>query len=126
MTGRRLPTQRTAISTIEKARTVTKCATAKIDGTAFTMSGTVNYDKKGGLLKQDYVSWHGKVSHNRAECDTDYVMYYGTTKHATMHLPFVKGQKAFFEDKNVSAKKYTYAKLDMDTSAGRYILRANE
>lgn len=114
-------------ATIEKARTASKFVTAKIDGTAYTISGTVNYDKKGGLLKMDYVSWHGNVSHNKKECGTDYDLYYGKVSYKTIHLPFVKdSQKSFFKDKNVSAKKYSYAKLDMDTPAGKYTLRANE
>lgn len=123
-----IPTQPRAVAdTIEKARTVSKYVTLKINGTAYTISGTVNYDKKGGLLNMDYISWHGNVSHNKKECSTDYVMYFGKEKYKTMHLPFVQDhQRTFYKEKNVSAKNYSYAKMDMDTPDKKYTLRANE
>lgn len=109
-----------------KLHSVSKYVTKKVDGTAYTVSGTVNYDKNGGLFSKDLVVWYGNVSHASKECGTDYVMYYGNEKHASIHLPYVKDyQKSFYKQKNV-AKKYTYAKLRMDTLAGKYVLCANE
>ncbi len=111
---------------VTKSHSASKYVTRKVNGTAYTVSGTVNYDKKGGLLSQDLVVWYGNVSHGSKECGTDYVMYYGKKEHAKIHLPYVKDyQKSFYKQKNVD-KKYTYAKLHMDTLAGKYELRANE
>lgn len=115
-----------AAATIEKARKASKYVTAMIDGTAYTISGTVNYDKKSGLAAKDYISWQGNVSHNLKICYTEYVLYYGKTKYRTTYLPYRNGHKYFFADKKVNAKDYSYAKLDMDTLAGKYTLRANE
>ncbi|MDO4166408.1 MAG: hypothetical protein Q4D32_03280 [Eubacteriales bacterium] len=120
------PSVVTAAIKVTKSHSASKYVTRKVDGTAYTVSGTVNYDKNGGLLSKDFAVWYGNVSHDRKECGTDYVMYYEKVEHARFHLPYVKDhQKSFYDQKNV-AKKYTYAKLRMDTLAGEYELRANE
>ena len=117
---------RAVAATITKAHTASKYVTRTVGRTAYTIAGTVNYDKNSGWATKDYISWHGNISHNSKECDTEYVMYIGGTQYKTMHLPFVKGQKSFFEDKKVNAKDNSYAKLHMDTLDGQFTLRANE
>lgn len=117
---------RAAVVNITRAHTASKYVTRTVDNTAYTVSGTVNYDKNSGLATKDYISWHGNISHNNKECDTDYVMYIQGTYYKSMHLPFVKGQKSFFEDKKVNAGDNSYANLKMDTLGGQFMLRANE
>ena len=50
-------------------------------------------------------------------------MYYGGKRHTGFHLPYIRNQKAFFEDKKIDAK-YKKATLRMDTFSGKYELIA--
>lgn len=114
-----------AVEPIIKTGTVSKYITKDIGGTAFTMSGMVSFDKKGGLFNMDYITWNGNVSHNKQECRTGYEMYLGTKLYKSIYLPHVKDKtRTFLVKTNQSAKKYSYAELHMDTPAGQYILRA--
>lgn len=113
-------------ATITKTRTASKYLTRKVDGTAYSISGVVDYEKSEGWATKDFITWFGNVTHNSKECGTDYTLYYGDTRYKVMHLPFVKGQKDFSENKKVKAKSYSFAKLHMDTLAGQYTLCAKE
>ncbi len=42
--------------TISRTHTASKYVTKVIEKVAYTVSGTVNYDKKSGLMTKDYVS----------------------------------------------------------------------
>lgn len=111
--------------TISRTHTASKYVTKVIEKVAYTVSGTVNYDKKSGLMTKDYVSWHGNISKADSHCETDYIMYYGGKRHTGFHLPYIRNQKAFFEDKKIDAK-YKKATLRMDTFSGKYGLIAKE
>lgn len=115
-----------ATKIVRSKRSVSKYVTYKIDGTAYTVSGTANYDKNGGLLKRDYVTWSGSVSHNKSECGTDYTMYIQEKKQKdTQHIPTRTGKKSFLVKKNVDPTN-CYAKLIMDTANGKYALYVDE
>lgn len=119
-------TSEAATQAVRKKRTVSKYVTYKINGTAYTVSGTANYDKNGGLLRKDFVTWSGSVSHNKAECGTDYTMYIQEKKYKDkQHLPTRTGKKSFLFKKNVDTTN-CYAKLIMDTANGKYALYVDE
>ena len=48
--------KRRIIVVISRTHTASKYVTKVIEKVAYTVSGTVNYDKKSGLMTKDYVS----------------------------------------------------------------------
>ena len=64
-------------------------------------------------MTKDYVSWHGNISKADSHCETDYIMYYGGKRHTGFHLPYIRNQKAFFEDKKIIMAQLSRQKFNI-------------